>query len=72
MKDHTIYRELSSTQYKMLVVNSLLIVTSYDELPPLAILHAYNRNYRILQHTTQLEKHTNKPLFVYICEDIYG
>lgn len=73
MKDHTTYYDVSKDDnFIGGRQGGLIVVSTYREIPKDAKILCYEREYNILQRTTQYDKQTGKYLNVYIAEDIYG
>lgn len=70
----TITFDLTSLQigkdYDYIREESLYILVTNKEIPLKAIIKDGIGRYTIKQHTTQVERTYNQPVFVYICEEI--
>lgn len=56
--------------YDYVKEESIMVLVTAQEIPLRAIVEDTFHKYRIVQHTTQVERTYNKPLFVYICEEL--
>lgn len=56
--------------YEYILEGKLLVLVTLKEVPLKAVIKDEWHNYKIVQHTSQTEKGHNRPLFVYICEEL--
>lgn len=72
--NETIIYDLASLKvckdYEYIREESVLVLMTAKEIPLKAVVKDEWHKYKITQHTSTTERTHNKPLFVYICEEL--